>query len=382
MKYKNISNSLYIKGRIGWKGLKKKEYLRKGDYRIINGSNISNGKINWSDCGYITKQRYFESPEIMLQKGDILVTKDGTIGKVALVEDLVQPSTIASGLFIVRNKDTDECDTLFLYYYLQTRKFKEFIHSRTEGSVIPHLYQKDFKEFKIPDISLANQRQISSKLNYIQKKITLNNQLNDNLLELISSIWKKQSSDIHNKITLKRLAKRIITGKTPSTKIKENYGIDIPFVKIPDMHNKIFIDETSQKLSIFGANSQKNKYVPKNSIIVSCIGTPGLVSLIGRTVQTNQQINSLILDNKYIYCTYLELKSLKYKIRNLGSGGTTIQNLNKTNFGNIKITVPNKDSQLDNFNGIAKPIFERIHVNNIELQNLVKIKEVLLGQYF
>lgn len=199
---------------------------------------------------------------------------------------------------------------------------------------------------------------------------------------MISSIWKKQSSDIHNKITLKRLAKRIITGKTPSTKIKENYGIDIPFVKIPDMHNNIFIDETSQNLSIFGANSQKNKYVPKNSIIVSCIGTPGLVSLIGRTVQTNQQINSLILDNKYIYCTYLELKSLKYKIRNLGSGGTTIQNLNKTNFGNIKITVPNKDSQLDNFNRIAKPIFERIHVNNIELQNLVKIKEVLLGQYF
>ena len=182
MKYKNISNSLYIKGRIGWKGLKKKEYLKKSGYRIINGSNISNGKINWSDCGYITKQRYFESPEIMLQKGDILVTKDGTIGKVALVEDLVQPSTIASGLFIVRNKATAECDTLFLYYYLQTRKFKEFIHSRTEGSVIPHLYQKDFKEFKIPDISLANQRQISSKLNYIQKKITLNNQLNDNLV--------------------------------------------------------------------------------------------------------------------------------------------------------------------------------------------------------
>lgn len=182
MKYKNISNSLYIKGRIGWKGLKKKEYLKKSGYRIINGSNISNGKINWSDCGYITKQRYFESPEIMLQKGDILVTKDGTIGKVAFVEDLVQPSTIASGLFIVRNKATDECDTLFLYYYLQTRKFKEFIHSRTEGSVIPHLYQKDFKEFKIPDISLANQRQISSKLNYIQKKITLNNQLNDNLV--------------------------------------------------------------------------------------------------------------------------------------------------------------------------------------------------------
>ncbi|RMC55536.1 restriction endonuclease subunit S [Lactobacillus sp. ESL0261] len=211
---------------------------------------------------------------------------------------------------------------------------------------------------------------------------TVFTEINDNLLELISSIWENQSADIHNKITLKRLAKMIITGKTPSTKVKENYGTDIPFVKIPDMRNKVFIDEASQNLSIFGANSQKNKYIPENSIIVSCIGTPGLVSLIGRTVQTNQQINSLILDNKYIYCTYLELKSLKYKIRNLGSGGTTIKNLNKTDFGNIRITVPNKDGQLDRFNRIAKPIFEKIHVNNIELQNLVKVKEVLLGQYF
>lgn len=382
MKYENISESLYIKGRIGWKGLKKEEYLKTGDYRIINGSNISNGVIDWSNCGYITKQRYFESPEIMLKKGDILITKDGTIGKVAIVNKLEYPSTIASGLFILRNNAPEKWNTLFLYYYLQTNRFKEFVHSRTEGSVIPHLYQKDFENLEIPYISLTEQYKISSKLDLIQRKISLNRQINDNLLELISSIWENQSADIHNKITLKRLAKMIITGKTPSTKVKENYGTDIPFVKIPDMRNKVFIDEASQNLSIFGANSQKNKYIPENSIIVSCIGTPGLVSLIGRTVQTNQQINSLILDNKYIYCTYLELKSLKYKIRNLGSGGTTIKNLNKTDFGNIRITVPNKDGQLDRFNRIAKPIFEKIHVNNIELQNLVKVKEVLLGQYF
>lgn len=382
MKYENISESLYIKGRIGWKGLKKEEYLKTGDYRIINGSNISNGVIDWSNCGYITKQRYFESPEIMLKKGDILITKDGTIGKVAIVNKLEYPSTIASGLFILRNNAPEKWNTLFLYYYLQTNRFKEFVHSRTEGSVIPHLYQKDFENLEIPYISLTEQYKISSKLDLIQRKISLNRQIKDNLLELISSIWENQSADIHNKITLKRLAKMIITGKTPSTKVKENYGTDIPFVKIPDMRNKVFIDEASQNLSIFGANSQKNKYIPENSIIVSCIGTPGLVSLIGRTVQTNQQINSLILDNKYIYCTYLELKSLKYKIRNLGSGGTTIKNLNKTDFGNIRITVPNKDGQLDRFNRIAKPIFEKIHVNNIELQNLVKVKEVLLGQYF
>lgn len=99
MKYR-LGDSLYIKGRIGWKGLKRKEYLDKGDYRIINGTNIINGKINWSGCGFISKERYNESPEIMLKPNDILITKDGTIGKVAMVEELSKPSTVASGIFI------------------------------------------------------------------------------------------------------------------------------------------------------------------------------------------------------------------------------------------------------------------------------------------
>ena len=191
MKYENISESLYIKGRIGWKGLKKGEYLKTGDYRIINGSNISNGVIDWSNCGYITKQRYFESPEIMLKKGDILITKDGTIGKVAIVNKLEYPSTIASGLFILRNNAPEKWNTLFLYYYLQTNRFKEFIHSRTEGSVIPHLYQKDFENLEIPYISLTEQYKISSKLDLIQRKISLNRQINDNLLELAKAVFNK-----------------------------------------------------------------------------------------------------------------------------------------------------------------------------------------------
>ncbi|MEI2414413.1 restriction endonuclease subunit S [Ligilactobacillus salivarius] len=103
MRYSKISESLYIKGRIGWKGLKKKEYLQEGSYRIINGSNIVDNKIDWSNCGYISKERYDESEEIKLKEGDILITKDGTIGKVAMVNKLDKPSTVASGLFILRN---------------------------------------------------------------------------------------------------------------------------------------------------------------------------------------------------------------------------------------------------------------------------------------
>lgn len=205
---------------------------------------------------------------------------------------------------------------------------------------------------------------------------------NANLLELISLIQNEYSRTISNKVSLKSLAQKIITGKTPSTKIQENYGYDIPFVKIPDMHDKVFIDKTGQSLSLQGANSQKNKYLPANAIMVSCIGTPGLVSLTGSVSQTNQQINSLILEDKFIYWSFLELRSLRSQIGNLGSGGTTINNLNKSDFSKLEIIIPDNDEVLDNFNHIAQPIFERIHTNNIEIRKLTQLKEALLNKLF
>ena len=86
----------------------------------------------------------------MLQTGDILLSKDGTIGKIGYVDRLDYPSTVASGIFVIRNIKPDIISTPFIYYLLKSKLFTAFIASRTEGSVIPHLYQKDFMEFMIP----------------------------------------------------------------------------------------------------------------------------------------------------------------------------------------------------------------------------------------
>lgn len=143
-----LGDYLYIKGRIGWKGLKKSEYLPISDYRIINGESLTLSGIDWNKAGYISAERYEESPEIMLNIGDILLSKDGTIGKIGYVDKLESPSSVASGIFVIRNTRQAEISTQFIYYLLKSRLFKAFITSRTEGSVIPHLYQKDFMEFE------------------------------------------------------------------------------------------------------------------------------------------------------------------------------------------------------------------------------------------
>lgn len=145
-----LGDYLYIKGRIGWKGLKKSEYLPQSEYRIINGETLTQSGINWEKAGYISEERYVESPEIMLKVGDILLSKDGTIGKIGYVDSLEFPTSVASGIFVIRNIKPEIISTTFIYYLLKSRLFTSFIATRTEGSVIPHLYQKDFMEFEFP----------------------------------------------------------------------------------------------------------------------------------------------------------------------------------------------------------------------------------------
>lgn len=149
----SLGDHLYVKGRIGWKGLKKEEYLSESPYRIINGESLTASGIDWDKAGFISEDRYKESPEIMLQVGDILISKDGTIGKVGYVDRLEKPTSVASGIFVVRNLKPEAVSTIFIYCLLTSSYFKEFIASRTEGSVIPHLYQKDFVTLEIPLLS-------------------------------------------------------------------------------------------------------------------------------------------------------------------------------------------------------------------------------------
>ena len=180
--YVKLGDYLYIKGRIGWKGLKKNEYLSESNYRIINGETLTKSGIDWNKAGYISEERYTESPEIMLQIGDILLSKDGTIGKIGYVDELELPTSVASGIFVIRNNQPDVISTTFIYYLLKSKIFDSFIIARTEGSVIPHLYQKDFMdfEFPLPSPELMNEfeKTTSSMFNQIINNLKENKKLN------------------------------------------------------------------------------------------------------------------------------------------------------------------------------------------------------------
>jgi type I restriction enzyme S subunit len=173
---------------------------------------------------------------------------------------------------------------------------------------------------------------------------------------------------------------QVITGKTPSTVIAENYGKDIPFVKIPDMHGVIYPLKTEVKLSERGANTQKNKLLPPKSIMVSCIATVGLVCIAHEACQTNQQINSIILnDEDHLYYMFFKMKGIKSLLEGVGSNGATMTNVNKTKFENIELLKPENEI-LKKFNNLVEPFFSNILALSKQNEKLKEARDKLLSK--
>lgn len=170
---------------------------------------------------------------------------------------------------------------------------------------------------------------------------------------------------------------KVITGKTPSTSKKEYYGGQIPFITIPDMHTGIY-PTSSQFLSDLGANSQSGKFIPANSLMVSCIGTAGLVCITKEECQTNQQINSLFLnDNSLLYYMYNTFLSLKEHLNNIGSNGATMTNVNKSKFESIEILIPN-NSISNLYNKAVEQSFRGIKTLSSQICLLTEARDRLL----
>jgi len=170
-KVKSIARTSILKGRIGWQGLTTKEYLKDGDYFLVTGTDFQNGKINWETCAYVDAKRYFQDRNIQLKIGDILITKDGTIGKVAFIDKLRKEGTLNSGVFVLRPRNVEYIPK-FLYYVLMSFVFDRFIENLKAGSTIAHLYQKDFVNFEFPvPEDEGEQKYISQIFDKINEKI-------------------------------------------------------------------------------------------------------------------------------------------------------------------------------------------------------------------
>lgn len=162
-----------VKARIGWQGLTKKEFLNEGDYYLITGTDFDDGLINFSNCHYISKERYYQDINIQAKNGDVLITKDGTIGKVAYIRDMKKPATLNAGVFLVKGKNKN-ISNLFLYHYLAAPFLLDYAERQATGGTIKHLNQNVLVKFPIPLPRIEEQNRIGKHLQNINELLYSN----------------------------------------------------------------------------------------------------------------------------------------------------------------------------------------------------------------
>ncbi len=339
----------------------------------------------YSEAGH---QKYIKS---LIPKGATCVVTIGSIGK--------KMTTAHCDCFINQAMNAiipnDSYDKEYVYYLLRNNVHKLKSLDSGTASGRENVSKSAFSNMELQVIvEKEKQKRIGEILSAYDALIE-NNQKQIKLLEEAAQrLYKEWFVDLHfpgyENVKVvdgvpegwekKRVADlgTVITGKTPSTSKKEYYDGDIPFVTIPDMHNTVYPIHTERSLSNEGANSQKGKFIPVDSVMVSCIATVGLVNIALTDCQTNQQINSIILKEKeMLYYTYCSMKRIKALLDGVGSNGATMTNVNKTKFESIEVVLPTKEIQ-KRFYDFCVPIFHSIKNLSFSIDNAKQARDRLL----
>lgn len=159
VKLKSIAK---VNGRIGFRGYTTADLVQNGDGAYaIGGKHITKCVLDLSKPDFISWKKYYESPEIMVKKGDILMAQRGSLGKVALIRDDIREATINPSLVLLNNL---RISNIFLYYYLVSNSTLTYIELLNTATAVPMISQNQIENLFVPVPSVHEQNAISAFL--------------------------------------------------------------------------------------------------------------------------------------------------------------------------------------------------------------------------
>lgn len=372
---KRIKYMATLKGRIGWQGLTSEEYQDEGAY-LITGVDFADGGIDWDSCVHVPMKRWEEARDIQIEDGDLLITKDGTIGKVAIVSNMPGETSLNSG--VLRIIPIEGYSRRFLYWVIKSEEFWNWFNYKNAGnSTIAHLYQGDFAEFLyafpsydeqeaiadfldercgeldsiIKDLEIQVDRLKKYKKSLITEAVTKGRnriiKMRDSGVESIGNIpshW-----DVKQ---LKYISSLITKGATPedvSVMCDETHPIR--FLKAENIQNGMLLQEP--EFFITKADNvvlQRAALHDKDILFVIAGATIGKVAIMREELcpcNLNQAV-CLIRMNKdqcAEYFTYVLQSNITAVAINLLTVQAAQPNLSMGNIANIKLPVPPIDEQ-------------------------------------
>ena len=376
VEWKKLGEVCRIVGRIGFRGYTRNDIVNKREGAIsISPTNIQNQILNLSPevSTYISWSKYEESPEIMIEEGDVVLAKTASVGKVGLVRSLPEKATINPQMVVLKDIT---CSPAYLYYYLTGTKFQTKIKSIAGVGSVPNISQSKLGTIEIPIPPLSVQSRI---VEILDKFTAMEAELEEQLqaeLELRKKQYAYYREQLLNfsytppsefNVVYKKLGEictKVCSGGTPSTSNPEYYKGNIPWLRTQDVDWKDVYD-TDIKITEEAIKHSSAQWIPANCVIVAMYGATAAKACINRIpLTTNQaccnlQVDENITHYKYVYhwiCREYE------RLRALGEGSQS--NLSGKKIKDYKIPIPPLSEQariveiLDKFDTLTNSISE------------------------
>ena len=267
-----------VKARIGWRGLAASEYTEDGPF-LIAGKHIRSGTIDWAKCDHLSTFRYDESPEIQLRAGDVILSKDGSIGNPALIEELPGPATINGTMMMVRSEKS-HLEPSYLYQVVCGADFNRMIREKVSGSSIPHIFQRDIVHFPVVLPPLEEQRWIAEVLRSVDEAIATNAALLNGVKAAKQGAMEAALSEGFDEVLLETLLADtrypMRSGPFGSALLKSELQPEgIPFLGIDNVHVERFMPVYRRFVSDEKYRELARYTVFPGDVMVTIMGTVG-----------------------------------------------------------------------------------------------------------
>ena len=361
------------------------DYVEQGIpfYRSKEVIELSSGK-NISEQLFISSEKYSEikSKFPVPQENDVLITAVGTIGEILVVKDPYFYFKDGN-LIWLRNINFEIIDIDYLYYFLKSDLFQKTIKYNNIGAVQKALTIDFLKTVKITLPSLDNQIKLISVLKSIDKKLKINNQINQELEAMAKTLydyWFVQFDfpDKNGK-SYKSSSGKMVYHPELKREIPEGWGVEKLKYFLTIKNGKDHKHLQDGEFAVYGSGgimrTVTDYLYSGESILFPRKGTLNNVMYVNEkfwTVDTMfySEVNK---DNSALYVFY-SVKNINFNKLNTGTG---VPSMTTSILYDLNIIVP-EENILEKFNTIVKRNYETIKLNNIQNQELTQLRDWLL----
>jgi type I restriction enzyme S subunit len=391
---KRLGNLAKLNGRIGWRGLTAKEYTESGPLFLSVHSLNYGDYVDFREAFHISEDRYVESPEIMLQKDDVLICKDGAgIGKVGIVGRLPGRATINSSLLLIRSRGS--ILPKFLYRCLSSPYFQKIVNSRLNGATTPHLYQRDITEFPVVLPPLSEQQRIVGILDEALEGIATAKANAEKNLQNASALFENHLQSVFTQRGEGWVEKRL---KDVCEKITDGTH------QTPTYYDEGTIFLSSRNVTSGKIDWDKVKYIDSkqhlkmhkrlapriNDILLAKNGTTGVAAIVDRDIVFDIYVSlallrALRLIIPYFLLYFINSPVAKYQF-NKRLKGSGVPNLHLQEIREVTISFPRslaeQNSIVSKLDALSSETQRLESIYQQKLASLEALKKSLLNQAF